>query len=701
MERHGGAGMRRWLAGLPAVAASMLAGLLFSPVFGAGTLLLPVAAAAGGALLADALLRTPRLSLLRPIGGVLFGALALGGAAAPGKGVAETLRTVRQAAQDGWLTALQTTWPVGAEPSVYLFVPLLVLGSAILGIELLRRTESGLLAFVPAVGVAVLAQAYAPVQGALAAYAALALATLAVATLLLRRPPGARRRSGRLWFALGALVPVALVAVPAALLASSATLLHRPATTLVTRYQPQSVPVHVVNPLHEIAARLSRPGQVAFTARTTSPVDRWTLATFTAYDGASWHSTDRYQLLGSRLPAITPVNVPTRRESAQIQLVNVPSPWLPTHSATESVTGASVLVDPASGTLVARRSQGTTPYVVTWVAPQVDAATLGTAQLDFQHGGDLPLGPLPAGLLGFAQQAVEGQTPSFRMALALESFFHDRYSLATKAPFPTGHSYAHLEHFLGTSRRGTSEQFASAYVVLARVLGIPARLAVGFRAPPATRPDGSTVVRNRQILAWPEVAVAGVGWVPLDPSRSPGDRRSAASSLANATDGARQDAVRTGEAIGPPDPSPAAPQPAEPPAPPPPDAAPVWPFVAVGLVVAWLAGVPAAKGVRRRFRRRRRGVSGAWLEVRDLLRDQGVRIGGAMTPRDLAQTYDGSNIYNGLKQLSACVDLARWSGQAVPDQVADDAWTAEFQVRAGLPGVRTTLNPASLLPRRG
>jgi hypothetical protein len=74
-----------------------------------------------------------------------------------------------------------------------------------------------------------------------------------------------------------------------------------------------------------------------------------------------------------------------------------------------------------------------------------------------------------------------------------------------------------LQFFLFASRsaggqRGTSEQFAAAFAVLGRMLGLPTRVVVGFEATAPT-----SVVRGADALAWPEVLFNDVGWVPFNP----------------------------------------------------------------------------------------------------------------------------------------------------------------------------------------
>ena len=75
-----------------------------------------------------------------------------------------------------------------------------------------------------------------------------------------------------------------------------------------------------------------------------------------------------------------------------------------------------------------------------------------------------------------------------------------------------------VDHFLFQTRLGWCEQIASSLVVMARVAGVPARLATGFV--PGTFDDvsGRFIVREREAHAWAEVWFPDVGWVPFDPT---------------------------------------------------------------------------------------------------------------------------------------------------------------------------------------
>ena len=114
---------------------------------------------------------------------------------------------------------------------------------------------------------------------------------------------------------------------------------------------------------------------------------------------------------------------------------------------------------------------------------------------------------------------VGSEPDAYEQALALQTWFRTgfRYSLDV----PPGHSTNALAEFLDPegSRSGYCEQFAGAYAALARSLGLPARVAVGF-TPGEEDEDapGTYVVTGRNAHAWPEVYFAGVGWVPFEPT---------------------------------------------------------------------------------------------------------------------------------------------------------------------------------------
>lgn len=163
-------------------------------------------------------------------------------------------------------------------------------------------------------------------------------------------------------------------------------------------------------------------------------------------------------------------------------------------------------------------------YSMTGVAPRY--GTDGRYFRDAPGGAvpqemlDLPAG-IPAIVRELARSVTAPATSDYERALMLQRFFRTdggfTYDLR-KAPAGTGNDT--LEAFLSPEGRvGYCEQYASAMAVMARVLGIPARVAVGFLEP-SQREDGRWEYSSHDLHAWPELYFSGAGWVRFEPTPS-------------------------------------------------------------------------------------------------------------------------------------------------------------------------------------
>jgi transglutaminase-like putative cysteine protease len=695
------------LAAAGVLGAAAVAGLLFAPVFGLTALIVPVLVVAGvGYAVVELGSRLPKLASYRPLLVVAAGVLGLIEAVAfpttvAGLPTGASLTVLARGVTEGWLLTLQSTWPARPVPEQLLFVPLAVLLATLLGLELLLRLRKPLLALLPGLLVAGLSQAYQALTGFAALAAAVGYGAMAALTLWGPRPTGRtpgvpRRPSGAgTWLALSTVV--ALVGGAAAL--SGLDPAGREPFRFTDAEVVPPVPGRLTNPLDEVGERLATPGEEVFRYRSDAPVGRWRLVVLDGFDGANWTTEARLRRLGLRSG-----DGPTR--TADVQVRGLPGPWLPSQSPLAGVDGLAPLVDRSAGTLLLDPPATAGRYRLEWSSPEVDAAALGAAEVDARAEGGLGgLGPVPAGLEQLATDAVHGLRPTFQSALQLERFLSTHYRVATGPDLPTGHGWPQLRRFLLETRRGTSEQFAAAYVVLARLNGIPARLVVGFGG--SSEVDGGDhVVRNRDVLAWPEVAVAGVGWVPLDPTAT-ADKAGRPSGLPDATARARQQ-LPPEQSLLPPQLPPGNQETGDEPST---GAGGSWwllgaAIAAAALLAGWLWGVPLAKGLRTRRRRRctgSAGVVGAWAEARDRLRAHGVAYRIGMTPRDLAELA-GEGPREPILRLGKVVDMALWSGVPVTEGAVRRAWHEVGELRRSLAGrprsvrVRAALDPRSLLP---
>ncbi len=642
--------------------AAAVPGLLFAPVFGWGALLLPLGVLVAVLFaVAELCVRIPRLVPWRPVLMIFVGLLAITLTLLRDTIPTGTWHALTAGALDSWQLTLQSTWPARPEPELMLFVPLAVLVAAVIGVELLRVP---LLALVPGLALLVLSQSYEALRGPVAIVAALGFVVVAAVLL---------SKSGR--SVLVAIIPIAVTATAAAVLVGVADPVGRPAYSLRSGEAVSLPSARIVNPLDEVADRLRRPDVPVFTYTSAERVDRWREVVLDSFDGVTWRTTGVPRRMGTELAPPRGVSVGDLK-SAQVRAAG---PWLPSQALPAGVIGVPTLVDEASGVL-RLPTAATTEYTLSWWEPAVGEKLIDAAVDHAATGKVTSVGRVPDEVRTLATTAVNGTRPSMRAAFALERFLSEHYRLAKAPDLPTGSGWPQLRTFLLDTKTGTNEQFAAAYVAMAATLGIPARLVVGYRSP-----DGAgdhVVVRGGNAHVWPEVAVEGAGWVPLDPS---GAAATGTVGLEAAKAKAREklepreklqdpslpaQEANTGVAAG----------------------GRSFPFSRMalfgfaGVLITWLAGVPLLtmiRGWRRRRRTGRAAIVGAWSEARDRLRAHGFAVTPGMTVRDVAELPElHTFVHSGLNRLADSVDAALWSKNG--EVSAAEAWTAVGLVRKGL-----------------
>ncbi len=96
------------------------------------------------------------------------------------------------------------------------------------------------------------------------------------------------------------------------------------------------------------------------------------------------------------------------------------------------------------------------------------------------------------------------------------AYFRDNGFEYTLRPDPLGTDA--VDDFLFVSRKGFCEHFASAFAVLMRAAGIPARLVGGYQGGEWNNVGGFLTVRHSDAHVWCEVWLPGKGWVRVDPT---------------------------------------------------------------------------------------------------------------------------------------------------------------------------------------
>jgi transglutaminase-like putative cysteine protease len=196
----------------------------------------------------------------------------------------------------------------------------------------------------------------------------------------------------------------------------------------------------------------------------------------------------------------------------------VPSPY-----ATSNVTGLSNIEIDANTLTVymndgSEKSREGTRYAT--VSTEVEPTS---AQLQDATVGRDPLGKaylsVPSDVQSLlktdAEQITAGDTTPYQKAMSLQDYFLNNFKYTLK-PKISGTGVAAIKSFL-QFKQGFCQQFAATMAAMARTLGIPAVVAVGY-TPGTAQADGSYEVTTYDAHAWPMLYFDGVGWVQFEPT---------------------------------------------------------------------------------------------------------------------------------------------------------------------------------------
>ena len=133
----------------------------------------------------------------------------------------------------------------------------------------------------------------------------------------------------------------------------------------------------------------------------------------------------------------------------------------------------------------------------------------------------IPYGISPA-IVELAGEVTRGVASPYEKAVAIEEYLKSNYAYDfdyENAPADVEPTY----WFLFEEKRGTCANFANAFVILARSVGIPARPVAGFAVAASAQEQ---VVTAAQAHQWAEVLFDGLGWVTFEstPAGGPSDR---------------------------------------------------------------------------------------------------------------------------------------------------------------------------------
>lgn len=447
-------------------------------------------------------------------------------------------------------------------------------------------------------------------------------------------------------------------------------------------------------------------------------------ATLSGFDGSRWRPdrsavTDVEDGFGplETDPGIELVEVETHIEVDRLRASYLPVPY------------AALEIEGLEGTWgLYRQNRTVTALTADTVGQRVDVRSvqarpsLEQIRAASSRGADVPQryyglpSATPPEIAATALAVTQGAETDFDALAALQRWFRSsEFSYSLTAPVEDDFDGAGVDaiaQFL-QERTGYCIHFASSFAVMARTLGMPTRIVVGYLPGNATDEiveDQSVYAVTSDLLhAWPEVYFEGIGWVGFEPTNSLGaPPRFTASGSApseplpeagtpstaptdpDALDTPQQDAGGGVPVVG-----------AD-------TAARGWTVTAVtvagALLVIALPGLAAA--LRRRARLRTGDPAAAWLTVQETAIDLGIPVPASDSPRALGRRlYAAGADRAAVDRLVRAVEHAAYAPAAsAPGAVAD----AAAAVRASLLGAaspavraRALLLPRSLVVRPG
>ncbi|MGA5041028.1 transglutaminase TgpA family protein [Streptomyces capoamus] len=248
------------------------------------------------------------------------------------------------------------------------------------------------------------------------------------------------------------------------------------------------------------------------------------------FDGTTWMPAQRH-IVGVPDTLPTPVGLgPDVRRGTVRTLVRAADwyaqNWLPMpYPPKEVKVGGRWRYEPVGMTLVGDRGQTTrgASYQVTSLdvrptARQLAAAPEPPAALQSEYT-KVP-SSLPKVVERTARQITAGADNHYEEAVKLQDWFAVTGGFQYDTSVKVGHGPGAIANFL-KQKEGFCVHFSFAMAAMARTLGIPARVAVGF-APGTVQADGTISVTQKDAHAWPELYFEGVGWTRFEPTPTRG-----------------------------------------------------------------------------------------------------------------------------------------------------------------------------------
>ncbi|MEE1755077.1 transglutaminase TgpA family protein [Streptomyces sp. SP18CS02] len=500
--------------------------------------------------------------------------------------------------------------------------------------------------------------------------------------------------------------------------------------------------ISAVNPLVSLQENLNQPEDREVLRYRTDAEDTsglyLRLVALDQFDGTSWKSSLRQvKDVPERLPppeglsgAVGTTEIRTNISASG----SYEQKWLPLpYPATKVDIEGRWRYEPAGRMLVGDDRQTTrgTQYAVSSLAVNPTAAQLANApepaEAVLREYTKVP-DSLPEDVRSTAVRVTRAAANDYERAVRLQDWFAVEGGFTYSTRVSSGTGVTAISRFL-KDKEGFCIHFSFSMAAMARSLGIPARVAVGF-TPGSPQAGGTMSVGIRDAHAWPELYFEGVGWTRFEPTptrgsvpeysrpeapsggaTSPAQPEASASGTPSAAPSAEESCTPQARRLG--ECGDLVPQGAEPPA----DSGPPLRTILLStLAVAAVLALPFLPMLWRvRVRARRLGAAGrtdadvpvrtlaVWEEIIDTAWDHGIVPEESRTPRQTAERIIRAGKLEGVSaeavhRVAQAVEQVLYAPSPRPS--AGQAQDAD-RVRAGLGAAagRATRLRALLAPR--
>lgn len=489
----------------------------------------------------------------------------------------------------------------------------------------------------------------------------------------------------------------------------------------------QGGPLELTDPTLDLRRNLNQPeDREVITYRTSDDEGSYLrMASLSVFGNGGWTQSQTQLVPGKELGAIPGVEPePSRVRTTEVEIDDFSSQYLPLPYAPRTVEAAGDDWGYVASSLIMMGTGDDHTTSTRFLDYSVDSVDLDPSgdELSVADAGNPPDAAdttvvpddLPQSLIDLTEDITEGEEEPALKAAAIQRHLRSplfTYSTETQP----GSGYEALEKFLLEDRAGYCEQFAASMAMMARVVGIPSRVAVGF-LPGEQQDDGTWSISIRDMHAWPELYFSGLGWVRFEPTPGAVTGTPPDWTLERSSDGGEEPSqVPTTEQTAGPSAEESGPEDS-----PSPTAAPVggdngFPIGTVlagggiGLLVLLVLAAPGAIRLHRRAGRLEAGgepqerVEAAWAEIRDTMVDLGSTWPTG-SPRAIGREVSEQLLPETAGRMHALADLVERSryARAFTEQaaVAELPETAS-EIRQGLiePESWHRKLRAALLPR--